>query len=120
MIRRSLTADGDYALNSFIRDSEATIQAVYTRLRIFQGEWFLNLNEGVPYFQKILGKPFDLSAIERIIKGVIQSTEGVRSITSFDSNLDTATRRYTVTFTATTIYGDEFGDVLGVTSTGVI
>ena len=120
MIRRAFTAGGDYALNGFISDSEATIQAVYTRLRLFQGEWFLDLSQGTPWFQKILGKPVDLASAERILKGIIQGTEGVRTITAFTTTIDNATRRASFSFTATTIYGDEFGDVVGVSSTGGI
>ncbi len=117
MIRRSFDADGDYAINSFIEDSAATVQAVTTRLRMFRGEWFLNLQEGVPWFQSVFVKPARQAVADKLIRDTINQTDGVESIISYDSNYNSSTRRLSVTFTARTIYGEEF-EVIGLNPLG--
>jgi len=119
MKRRSYDENGDYALNSFIVDGKATVQAVNSKLKLFVGEWFLNVNDGIPYFQKILGKPRSLHEIERLIKRAILSVEGVEKLTKFDVRLDQNTRKLAIEFRAQTIYGEDIGDVLGVSAFGV-
>ena len=37
--------------NNFISDRDAVIQIINTRLRLFEGEWFLNLLDGLPMFK---------------------------------------------------------------------
>lgn len=39
----------------FLSDIDAVAQAILTRIRLFEGEWWENLNEGTPLWQKILG-----------------------------------------------------------------
>jgi len=118
MIRRSFDSNGDYSINSFIDQSAATIQAVTTRLRLFKGEWFLNLDSGVPWFQRVFVKPARLGEIERIIRSTILQTEGVDKLTKFDLVFDSSTRKLSVGFEGTTIYGDEFSEVIGLNPLG--
>ena len=118
MIRREFDENGDYAINRFVSESPATIQAVATRLRLFKGEWFLNINSGVPWYQRVLIKPARLNEIDRIIRNKILQTEGVKRLTSFDINFDSATRKLSVAFTGETIYGDEFEDITGLNPLG--
>lgn len=39
-----------------LMDLDAVGQAILTRLRLFQGEWWADLNDGTPMFQAILGQ----------------------------------------------------------------
>jgi hypothetical protein len=119
MKRRSYDENGDYAINSFIEDGPATVQAVYSKLKLWRGEWFLNGNLGVPYMESILGKPRKLHDIERTIKRIILSVEGVSRLTSFTIRLDRNTRHLTISYSARTIYDEDIGDVLGVSASGV-
>lgn len=41
--------------NNFLNDIQAVAQIIQTSLLLFQGEWFEDLNEGLPLFQSILG-----------------------------------------------------------------
>jgi hypothetical protein len=118
MKRRSFDANGDYAINSFIEDGEATVQAIYTKLSLWRGEWFLNQNDGIPYMESILGKPRSLHLIERLLKQTMLNVEGVKKILSFSMNLDRQTRKLTIEYSAQDIYGNEIGDVLGVSAFG--
>jgi hypothetical protein len=100
---------GDYTFgqgdNTFLVNSpECVAQAVKTRFELWRGQWFLDLTEGTPYVQSVLGKQrsdvYILAIRERL-----QATPGVKSILSFDTNNDGTTRRVTFTATIDTIYG---------------
>lgn len=102
-------ADGDYTFgqgdDTFLIDSpECVAQAVKTRFELWRGQWFLDLTEGTPYVQSVLGKQrsdvYILAIRERI-----QDTPGVMSILSFDTNYDGTSRRVTFTSSIDTIYG---------------
>jgi hypothetical protein len=76
------------------------------RLRFVYGEWFLDTQIGVPWFDKVMVKNPDLSAIDIIIKGAILDTPEILEILAYRSSLDRARRAFSVSFTALTIYGD--------------
>lgn len=67
---------------------EEVMQELYIRLRFFQGEWFLDRTQGLPYRQSILGKKTPLSILSQIFKSVLTSCPGVRSILSFSLSRD--------------------------------
>jgi hypothetical protein len=56
---RKLDQNGDplqgAGQNSFVSDIDAVAQAISTRLKLLQGEWWENLNAGTPLFQSMLG-----------------------------------------------------------------
>jgi hypothetical protein len=54
-----LDADGDPIMNpaAAYTDKDAVKQAILTRLLLFMGEWWEDLNEGTPWFQIVLGTP---------------------------------------------------------------
>ncbi len=118
MIRRSFDENGDYAINNFIEGTPATAQAVTTRLRLFKGEWFLNLNSGVPWFQEVFVKPARIPQVEQIIRDTILRTEGVAALTSFNLTFDGNIRRLTISFTGKTTWGDDFTEVIGLNPIG--
>ncbi|TXE22166.1 hypothetical protein [Serratia ureilytica] len=102
--------DGDYTFgqgdNTFLADSPETVrQAILTRLELWQGEWFLDTNEGTTYMQSVLGKQ-QSNVASLAIRDRISTTPGVRSILSFDSNFDSDRRRMTITATVDTVYGN--------------
>lgn len=106
---RALSSDGDYTFGqgsaNFLKDSpEAVAQSVLTRLRLWQGEWFLDVTSGTPWLQGILGtgtKPlYDL-----LIRQRVTDTLGVTGITSYTSQLDVVTRDLTVSMDIDTEFG---------------
>lgn len=106
---RKLTADGDYTFGNgqmdFYRDiPEAPSQAAMTRLLLWLGEWFLDISEGTPYFQGILGKHSE-SLADATIQDRILGTQGVTDITNVVSNLNPTTRKLTYTCDLSTVYG---------------
>lgn len=106
---RKLDADGDYVFGGqqadFYKDSpEAVGQAVLTRLRLLRGEWFLDKTEGTPWATEVLGK-YTSGTYDAAIRQRILGTQGVLSLASYTSTLDTENRALSVTATINTIYG---------------
>jgi hypothetical protein len=69
---RKLDQNGDPLFGNgaanFVSDIDAVAQAIGTRLRLLQGEWWENTNAGTPLFQSMLGvsgagKPPDAIAL---------------------------------------------------------
>lgn len=103
---RKLDENGDYVLGTgqdfLINSPEAVAQAIKTRLLLLKGEWFTDIQDGIPQDQ-ILGKYTDSKDI--LIKQRILETQGVSDIVSYLSVTNPNTREYTFTATVNTIYG---------------
>lgn len=107
---RKLDATGDAVFgggqSAFYRDTpEAPAQAVQTRLALFEGEWFLDTTEGMPWQTKVLGSNTSATR-DPAIRERILGTEGVSEIAAYSSSRDPDTRAFTVTATITTAYGE--------------
>lgn len=106
---RKQTASGDYSFGNgqldFYRDvPEAPGQAAQTRLLLWLGEWFLDLAEGTPFMQGILGNHAkDLA--DRTVIDRLGGTQGVIDVDSFTSVVDPETRGFRLEATLNTIYG---------------
>lgn len=108
---RQLTSDGDMRFGAqqydFYRDQpEAVAQAVQTRLMLWKGEWYLNLDEGTPWQGGVLGRGTDLTA-DTVIRDRILRTQGVAGIVedTYSSTLNRDTREFSVSCTIETVYG---------------
>ena len=106
---RRLSPTGDYVFGQgpgeFLVDSpDAVAQAISTRLKLWQGEWFLDSQAGTPYNTQVLGygtqKVYDAA-----IQTVILNTTGVNQIVSYSSSLNSTTRELDIVATVATIYG---------------
>ncbi len=80
-----IDADGEpvFDPNAQLTDADAVAQAILTRLRLFRGEWWENLNLGLPVFQSMLGQPGSArtqAAIELSIRQVIEGTPYVTEV----------------------------------------
>lgn len=71
---------------------------IQNRLRFFQGEWFLNREVGIPYFQKVFKKETDINEVNALFVTQITGTPGVAELLAFSSSFDGTTRRYSVSF----------------------
>jgi hypothetical protein len=85
---------------------EAIAQHVRVRLRFFCGEWFLDLREGVPWWESILIKNPSTRVVEALLRKTILDTPGIASLPAFELAVDTATRAASVSFTAVTDEGE--------------
>lgn len=98
----------------FISEQNEIAQTIVTRLRLFTGEYFRNINDGTPWFQVILDKSSTLTQKDAAIKRRIAETEGVQQILSYTTDFDINPRNYTVTCEVQTA----FGPVTFTTGTG--
>ncbi|GKX47961.1 MULTISPECIES: bacteriophage protein [Pectobacterium] len=106
---RRESADGDYTFGQgddtwLVNSPEAVAQAVKTRFELWLGQWFLDTAAGTPWIQSVLGKQrsdtYNLAIRQRILE-----TQGVSSISEFNTTVNSATRRVSFTATIETIYG---------------
>lgn len=90
----------------FVDSIDQIAQNLAIRLRFFQGEWFLNIFDGVPYYQYFFIKNPNQIQVETFLKDEISNTTGVQQITSFSSDFDGQSRQFTVDFACKTIDGN--------------
>jgi len=101
----------DLALSSGDLFMDADVaQAVKIRMLFIGGEWFLNRNQGVPYFEQVFVKNPNLGHVAAIFRKTILDTPGVRGLTSFEFAFDGTSRVLTLTWAADTDEG-EISDV---------
>lgn len=107
MIYRQLV-NGDYSMGlPFYSGASAVGQAIYTRLKLLQGEWWEQQDDGLPLFQNILGtngSSDNLQAADLLVQGRILETPNVSSITNFQSSYEN--RTYSVRCTVETTFGE--------------
>jgi hypothetical protein len=63
-------------------------QQIKRALLTFKGEWFLDENIGLPYYQEILGQKNSINAIKAIFVEAIQKIEGVKELVELKIRLD--------------------------------
>ena len=107
MTVRKLQADGDITTSGtqFISGVDEVAQTISTRLKLYLGEYFRDISDGVPWFEQILGKKYNRQLVDSIIRQRIIETEGVTGILQYGSELDTATRKLSISTVILTAYG---------------
>lgn len=90
---------------SAITGIESLRQKIEQSLQYFKGEWFLNQNTGVPYFQDILVKPADAGLVASIFNSVILLEQEVTGLGTVESDLDPVTRVFTYRAQVQTVFG---------------
>lgn len=106
---RKLDANGDRQFgrglaNFWINVPDGVQQICGTRLRLWQGQWFLNTDDGTPYNTQVLGK-YTAATRDPAIQNRILLTPGVLGIDAYASQLDRNTRAWNVQATVDSIYG---------------
>lgn len=106
---RKLDDAGDYSFglgqsDFMVNNPEAVGQAVLTRLNLWVGEWFANIDDGTGWSTDVLGKGTS-SLYEMMLRNRVLGTPGVKSILDFQSSLNPDERRLTIQITIDTIYG---------------
>lgn len=92
--------------SDFIIDSpEAVAQSVLTRLNLWTGEWWLDLAEGTPWMQQILGKPRGPGSPDAAIRSRILGTLYVTNLYDYGSAYDPASRSWAVGCVLDTWFG---------------
>jgi hypothetical protein len=111
----ALDAAGDLIMPiRYTRGIEAVAQGIRIRLMLVRGEWFLDLDAGIPYLPGngvdptivILGERFDRVRAESAFRAAILRTPGVGRIVSLGIEFSSATRVMNVAVKAQTLWGD--------------
>lgn len=105
-----LTDDGDLDVSELgihlIDGAPRVAQQVRTRLRTMLGEWEFDLDEGVPWFQRILGtKAANLNDIDALLKAQILDVADTIAVLEFSMTLDRDSRLLTINAKISTTFG---------------
>lgn len=81
---------------NFISDIDAVGQLIAQRLKLFEGEWWADEQDGLPLWQSILGVSGgnNQQRINLLIQNRILGTRFVVSLSDVSSSFDPATRSY--------------------------
>jgi hypothetical protein len=89
-------------------DAQAVEQAIKTRLMLFQGEWWEDLNEGTPMFQKILGSRASVSGQQIMSQALAARVSGTPYVTAVEDvtiGFNSAVRNFSFQTKAQTAFG---------------
>lgn len=108
---RRLDKNWDYTFGNggknYLTDTEAVTQAVKSRLLLLYREWWEDLEDGLPLWERIVGTTGhkdNLQAVDYIFKERIEKTEGVQAILAYHS--DFKNRQYRFKAAIQTVYGN--------------
>jgi len=120
---RDLNNDLEFPLR-LVSGLEAVAIGIRTRLLLFAGEWFLDLDAGVEYLPTedgaipesaaILGQRFDPVKARTSFLREILSTPGVVDVPILRLSFDGPTRVLSITWVARTRFGDTEPDTLTI------
>ena len=108
---RSLDSNGDplqgNGQDNFISDLQAVAQIIKTRLLLFEGEWFLDLLDGLPLSQSILGSSGSQRNLEIVLNLISTRIQGFQPYVTGISSLSASytNRQFIYSGTAQTIFG---------------
>lgn len=108
MTVRCLDNNGDIVTSGeqqFITGKVEVAQTVQTRLALYLGEYFRDITDGTPWYEQILGKFTSLDTAEAVLRVRIANTPNVVRLTSFSTDFNITSRRYSVTAGILTTYG---------------
>lgn len=92
------------------------VQEVRIALQMFAGEWFLDLDAGIPYWQQILGEkaPRAMAAARIAFRDAILAVDGITALTRLDIAFNGSTRKMTVTWAAKCAFGETPPDTIAL------
>lgn len=94
------TSSGDLDVTagrlSIVDGVRSLAQTIGTRCKMVRGEYFADLDQGVPFVGTILVKRPDAPLIRAIFREVIEETPGVTEVEELSYSLDDATRTATL------------------------
>lgn len=89
---------------AFHRDTpDAVAQVVESRLNLWLGEWYLDLDEGTPYQTQVLGK-YTEKTRDPVMRARILGTPGVTELKSYSSTTNSDTRSFSLSAEIATAY----------------
>ena len=92
-------------------------QSVRIQLRTWLGEWFLDLDHGVPYLTGVLGRQ-RVEMVEQILRQQVLNVNGVRRVTELKLDMDVRARHALVRLKAE-VEGGEIEEEIPIRLRGV-
>lgn len=87
------------------KEERVARQTLTINLLFFEGEWFLDIEHGIPYFQSILRKNVTKSVVDSLFRRAILSSYNITEILELTSSVNED--RYVINkLRATTVQGD--------------
>ena len=80
-----------------VNQADSVAQRLSIKLKTFKGEWFINTDTGIPYYQEIFGKVRNKQTIDAIFQKAILEEPDVLEIVEFSSSIDVG-RTYSLIF----------------------
>ena len=113
---RKLDNNGDYSFGSgfsdFVYDKNAIAQEKKKKILLFYGEWWEQIDDGIPMFQSILGA-YDTETVKlasnRLMIDRIRQVDGVTDVSEAKTNV--IGRKLYLSYRVDTIYGQIEGGV---------
>lgn len=103
-----LDVEGDLVLTSdlqFSTNLNAVAQGIRIRIQTFRGEWFLDLDHGVPYYQDLLGQKFNEVKARSAFRTAIVTAPGVTELTALTVAYEGTTRALQVSWKVRSVFG---------------
>lgn len=94
--------DGDIFV---IDNAERVAQQIVIQLRFWYGEWFLDMQDGVPYLERVLLKNPNLNHIRQIFREAIEKVPDVTKVDYVELYYDEPNRSLSVSYSAQTNFG---------------
>lgn len=100
-----LLTDGDVVIQqkdlSLVSGDAATRQRLEQKLRLWQGEWFLDRAAGFPWLQEILGQRPRIQLVSALLRDLVARDPGVTELVELTADYSSeAGRELQVTFRA--------------------
>lgn len=112
----ALDASGDLDIGphlpggiQFTTGLAAVAQKIELAITMYQGEWFMDLEAGVPYYQDVLGKKYNQATVVAAFRDVIAAVEDVTDIKTITAEYVGTTRQANVTWEVVTPFGTTSG-----------
>lgn len=104
-----------HGVDDYLEGSAATAQRLRCMLLVILGEWFLDQDDGVPWWQPegsgtapIMGGPTDLGYAEAVITRRILACDGVKQLDAIKLTFLSSTRKLVVDANGQSVDGDPF------------
>src|SRR6185503_8634444 len=104
-------SDGDLDFSKGLQHTPDLVTYVLQKLgenfNFWQGEWFLDLRKGIPYFKYVIGQKFDRFLLQTLFRRAAARTHGVGSVEALTLAFNGPTRELVVQLRARTTEGEE-------------
>jgi len=97
-----------------LRDGDAVLQTVKTRLLLHYNEWFLDRSAGLPWFTELMKHNPNFPLIESRVAETIIGTDGVVELVSIALSFKASTRKLFIDFSYIDVYGGKQTATQGV------